>query len=105
MISDSSFKNNVNQTIRQIYHDYIEGLSKSDRLCLASLILIDLTQDIEPQPERDLSDPRKFLSLSKKERDKLLEKQAQEASELYQPESELREWVDDYIDDLAELDD
>ena len=105
MISDSSFKNNVNQTIRQIYHDYIEQLSKSDRLCLASLILNDLTQDIKSQPEQDLSDPRKFLNLSKEKRDKLLEEQAREASELYQPESELREWVDYYVDDLAELDD
>ena len=105
MISDNSLKNDVSQTIRQIYRDYIEQLSKSDRLCLASLILNDLTQDIKPQPEEDVSDPRKFLSLSKEERDKLLEKQAREASELYQPESQLREWVDDYVDDLAELDD
>jgi hypothetical protein len=30
---------NVKQTIQQIYHNYIEQLSKSDRLCLASLIL------------------------------------------------------------------
>ncbi len=103
MISDSSSKNNVDRTIRQIYHNYIERLSKSDRLCLASLILNDLTQDIKSQPEQDLSDPRKFLSLSKEERDKLLEKQAREASKLYQPESELREWIDDYVDDFGYL--
>lgn len=95
----------INQTIRQIYHSYIKQLSESDRLRLASLILNDLTQDIEPQLEKDISDPRLFLSLSKNERDTLLEQQAQQASELYQSESELREWVDDYIDDLAGLDD
>ncbi|VEP16879.1 hypothetical protein H1P_5020001 [Hyella patelloides LEGE 07179] len=75
---------NINRTIRQIYQSHIEQLSKSDRLRLVSLILDDLTQDIEPQSEKDLSDPRLFLSLAKNERDKLLEQQAQEAHELYQ---------------------
>lgn len=90
---------------RQIYYTHAAKLSKSDRLRLASLILEDLTQNIEPESEMDISDPRFFSSLSKNERDRLLKKQAQEACELYQPESELRDWVDNYVDDLAELDD
>ena len=53
--------------------------------------------------KQDLLDPRVFITLPKKERQRLLEVQAAEVKDFYQPGHAHLEWTEDYVED--EVDD
>jgi hypothetical protein len=53
-------------------------------------------------PQLDISDPRAFLKIPKEERLKLLEQQAKEVAEFYQPGHPHIEWTETYQEDTHE---